>query len=50
MMWLSHLVFAWNLYQMVKTSPVPDVKTVAFQELRRRNERTLPVPSLTTQN
>jgi cytochrome c oxidase cbb3-type subunit 1 len=50
LMWLSHLVFAYNLYRMVKTRDVPDVKTVAFDELRRRTGRETLVPTLTTQN
>ncbi|MBD0258052.1 MAG: cbb3-type cytochrome c oxidase subunit I, partial [Cytophagales bacterium] len=49
LMWLSHLVFAYNLYRMVKTDVVPDVKTVAFEALRRRTGLHTLVPTLTTQ-
>jgi cytochrome c oxidase cbb3-type subunit 1 len=49
-MWLSHLVFAYNLYRMVKTGGGPDVKTVAFEELRRRTAQQPLVPTLTTQS
>jgi cytochrome c oxidase cbb3-type subunit 1 len=49
LMWLSHLVFAYNLYRMVKTDAVPDVKTVAFEALRRRTGQQTLVPTLTTQ-
>jgi cytochrome c oxidase cbb3-type subunit 1 len=47
-MWLSHLVFAYNLYRMVKTNAGPDVKTLAFEELRRRTAQETLVPTLTT--
>jgi cytochrome c oxidase cbb3-type subunit 1 len=50
MMWLSHLVFAYNIYRMVKTNPVPDVKTIAFEELRRKTRQEALIQSLTTQN
>ncbi len=35
LMWLSHLFFAYNLYRMLVTTNLIDVKELAFQKLKR---------------
>jgi cytochrome c oxidase cbb3-type subunit 1 len=34
MMWLSHLIFAYNFYEMVRDSDKSDIKNLAFEKIR----------------
>jgi cytochrome c oxidase cbb3-type subunit 1 len=38
LMWISHLVFAFNFYKMIRTSEVPDVKKLVIEQLREKIE------------
>jgi cytochrome c oxidase cbb3-type subunit 1 len=33
LMWISHLIFAWNMYKMISGTPETDVKEVALKKL-----------------
>ena len=35
LMWLSHLIFAYNMYKMIAEKEVPDVSETAIQQLER---------------
>jgi cytochrome c oxidase cbb3-type subunit 1 len=46
MMWIAHLIFAWNFYRMVRNAHEPDVKALAFEKIRKATvakKETLPV-------
>ncbi len=36
MMWLSHILFAYNFYRMVVVSPEVDIKKLAFEKLKQK--------------
>lgn len=38
MMWLSHLIFVYNFYRMVHTSPASDVRFLALQKIAAKVE------------
>lgn len=41
MMWLSHLVFAYNFYRMVSPKKQTDIPTLAFEKLKSMEEVTV---------
>jgi len=45
LMWLSHLVFAWNFYTMATGTRAAGVKDLAVEVLRSRSQQREPVPS-----
>jgi len=46
LMWISHVVFAYNLYRMVKPVPEPDVQEAALQQLSEQYNQSEISPSL----
>ena len=39
MMWLSHLIFAYNFYQMVKRNNTTALKSLALEKIRKPVEK-----------
>jgi cytochrome c oxidase cbb3-type subunit 1 len=37
LMWASHLIFAYNLYTMVKKSEDTDIQTALFNQLKKED-------------
>ncbi|HLT73868.1 MAG TPA: hypothetical protein VKZ68_02240, partial [Ohtaekwangia sp.] len=39
MMWLSHLIFAYNFYDMVRVSEKSEIRRMAIEKIRTMNRR-----------
>lgn len=46
MMWLAHLIFAFNFYKMVSSKKPTDIKNLAMEYLEPTKEKTTPITSI----